>query len=157
MIIKCGSFAIPPFTAGVLSSAPRRSGGSSGIPRPPSAHLTSGIARSASRLMLVLLSPGPMKRARPRLGSYSRHGPRAEKTSEERNQTAAGVTIIASRRDNLEHKSNRKLALVHGRVDNPLCNLSRWFLKARRHRTTTNPSRRPTTCCPDGYSYYPSS
>jgi hypothetical protein len=35
-----------------------------------------------------------------------------------------GVTIIASTPDNLGHKSNRKLAPVHGRIDNPLCNLS---------------------------------
>jgi len=69
----------------------------------------------------------------------------------------ADVTIIASARDNLEHKSSRKLAPVHGRFDNPLCNLSMWFLKARRHRTTTNPNRRPTTCCQDAYFYYLSS
>jgi hypothetical protein len=69
----------------------------------------------------------------------------------------ASPLVIASARDNLGHKSNRKPAPVHGRPDNPLCNLSMWFLKARRHRTTINPNRRPTTCCQGGYFYYPSS
>lgn len=116
-----------------------------------------GIPRSASRFTLVLLNTGPMKRARLRLGSFSRAEPTWKRPSKNEIKQLADLTIIASTRDNLGHKSNRKLALVHGRVDNPFCNLSTWFLKAWRHRTTTNPNRRPTICCRDGCFYCPSS
>ena len=61
----------------------------------------------------------------------------------------ASATVIASARGILGHKSNRTPAPAHGTIDNSHGNLWTWFLKGWRRRTTTNPNRRPTTCCRD--------
>src|SRR6516225_4819063 len=49
------------------------------------------------------------------------------------------------------------LAPAHDRIDNPSCNQSTLSLTGCQHRTTTSPSRRPTTYCRHGDPCCPSS
>src|SRR5262252_7581943 len=54
-----------------------------------------------------------------------------------------GLTCCPSAEDIRSHRSNRKLAPAHDRIDNPSCNQSTLSLTGCQHRTTTSPSRRP--------------
>src|SRR5262249_4613325 len=68
-----------------------------------------------------------------------------------------GLTCCPSAADIRPHRSNRKLAPAHDRIDNPSCNQSTLSLTGCQHRTTTSPSRRPTTYCRHGDPCCPSS